>query len=394
MKKWNLVNLLMNDNTTPVFDYGMSITLDDGSSLTLYTSQDFINKVIFKYTSWCVLNPGYFDSENKEWVDLVTDRDSAVAMFHGMYDLWRKDKKDGFKKLWEAFRGDYNPLWNVDAVIGEIHETNGSNTGTQEDAHTGHDRTNTEDNGSITKSGSENDAYTGIRDLSKSGAVETEYSGSKVDTRTGNEVNAKTGNTETEYSGTHTNTRTGSETDAASGTDRSTLAVATFDDPNNWHNKQEDGTLYGKTDTKTYNSVTDTESFGSRKDTEKYNNIQDTKTYNNVQDTESFNNRKDTETFKNYKETESFTNRQDTHTYNNVKDTRDLDGFSDTVYDSKNTRTDNLAHYEKNLDMIIRQGNIGVTTSAQLISGQKNLTDLDALIDYMIADFIHNNCIL
>ena len=61
----------------------------------------------------------------------------------------------------------------------------------------------------------------------------------------------------------------------------------------------------------------------------------------------------------------------DTHTYNNVKDERDINTSHDTRYGRTDTNTKNLT--DKHVDMVIRQGNIGVTMSQQLWESEAKL---------------------
>ena len=79
----------------------------------------------------------------------------------------------------------------------------------------------------------------------------------------------------------------------------------------------------------------------------------------------------DVANFKNSDQDSIAHGKTDTHTYNNVKDQRDYDGFKNTNYDSSLTRENDLE--DDHVDMRIRQGNIGVTRSDQL---------LDAANDY------------
>ena len=69
----------------------------------------------------------------------------------------------------------------------------------------------------------------------------------------------------------------------------------------------------------------------------------------------------------------------DTHNYNNVKDTRDLDGKNETSYNSDLTNTKNLT--DEHVDLKIRQGNIGVTKSTDLIRDNQAMYQ-DELMDF------------
>lgn len=118
-----------------------------------------------------------------------------------------------------------------------------------------------------------------------------------------------------------------------------------------------------------------------------------------------FNTTFDSSTFRDTQKTEaSFENRIDTHTYNEVKDTFEVDSENPTTetrnlanggstqYNSQTQKTLNLK--DEDLDMKIRQGNIGITSTQSLIRQQIDLTDLDDIITYAIHDFVHRNLII
>ena len=210
---------------------------------------------------------------------------------------WRSRNRI-YNRMFDAYMADYNPLWNVDGVVGEIRES--THTGTDTDTHSGKDTTLTEDNGTIKKSGSEVDTI----------------AGSKTNIRSGNEVTASSG----------TDTVAGSKT--------------TYDS-NTLYPTDQAETDYGRSDTHTYNNVTDTESYA---------------------------------------------NRSDTHQYNNVTDTHDLDGKNETTYASQLKKTLNLK--DKDIALTIRQGNIGVTKSSELLQDTLDLyaTDLMDFVKYVMND--------
>lgn len=69
----------------------------------------------------------------------------------------------------------------------------------------------------------------------------------------------------------------------------------------------------------------------------------------------------------------------DTHTYNQVRDTHDLDGKNETTYNSSMEETRNLT--DNHIDLKVRQGNIGVTKSSELLRDTLELYN-DELIDF------------
>lgn len=111
--------------------------------------------------------------------------------------------------------------------------------------------------------------------------------------------------------------KSGNETMQSSGDDINTKLVATFDSKDNFVNSEKDIVTNGKLDTHTYNNMTDARDISSSHDT----------TYG----------------------------RTDTNT-KNLTDTQE--------YNSTDQDTKNLT--DKHVDMVIRQGNIGVTSSQSL----------------------------
>ena len=69
----------------------------------------------------------------------------------------------------------------------------------------------------------------------------------------------------------------------------------------------------------------------------------------------------------------------DTHTYNQVRDTHDLHNLDITTYNSQNDETKNLT--DNHVDLKVRQGNIGVTKSTDLIKDNQAMYQ-DELMDF------------
>lgn len=317
-KKWQIANLLFNDNTN--FDYSLTYENEAGDTITLYDSDTFWDKVVYKYTSWCITSPSFYDTETNSIIYTADNINKAIMMLHKLYNIWRSEKLPGFIKLYEAMRTNYNPIWNVDGVTGIISED--THTGTSTDARTGNDTTTASGTDTTTASGTDSTQHTGTITNGKNVTLDQ-------------------------------NIRSGSVTNAASGTDTTTNQVSTFDDVTNWKNKDKSAVGYGKSETETYNNLTDAHTYSDL----------DTQTNNNT----------------------------DATTYGKADAT--VYGRSDrTDYNSSNTETRNLS--DKHVEMNIRQGNIGVTKTQELLESQIDLTNRDELIDYMIADFIHNNCII
>ena len=142
--------------------------------------------------------------------------------------------------------------------------------------------------------------------------------------QTGTDTRAATGTDSTDILTSDDLIKSGNETMQAGGTDTNIKQVATFDSEDNFVNSEKDTITNGKLDTHTYNNVTDARDISTSHDT----------TYG----------------------------RTDTNT-KNLTDTQE--------YNSTDQDTRNLT--DKHVDMIIRQGNIGVTMSQQLWEAEAKL---------------------
>lgn len=302
MKKWNINALMLNDDST--FDYDFKVNYE-GQEVTLFDKTTLREKWLYKYTSFCLSTPSFYDPGSESYIDTCPDINSAITMLHSLYTQWKADRGHSFAKTYAALLAEYNPLWNVDGVEGLIFKD--SHTGTDTNAKSGKD--------TVQASGSDTDTLSGSdtfdKDITKD---ET--------TRSGNETMAKTGN------------------------DTDTRQVATFDSAGVLNPESSNRTDYASTDTHTYNSVKDTRTLDA----------------------------------------------QDKTTYGKI-DTLAYGRKDETTFGQTNTETRNLT--DEHIELKVRQGNIGVTKSTDLIESEILLRDkLDHLIDYFIADFIRAYCIL
>ena len=142
--------------------------------------------------------------------------------------------------------------------------------------------------------------------------------------QTGTDTRAASGTDSTDIVTSDDLTKSGNETMQAGGTDTNIKQVATFDSEDNFVNSEKDTITNGKLDTHTYNNVKDERDISSSHDT-RYG-------------------------------------RTDTNT-KNLTDTQE--------YNSTDQDTRNLT--DKHVDMVIRQGNIGVTMSQQLWEAEANI---------------------
>lgn len=202
--------------------------------------------------------------------------------------------------------------------------------------------------------------YNPISNYDKHSTITTEYTGTETNT------NTPTGSEKTtiEYEGTETNTNT------PSGTETSTFTKAGSETVDMVKGAHLDTDESSKT---TYDSA-------SYLNIDK--NTHDTPTYTDS-DTTSFENRTDTTEL-------TFTDREttDIRSFTDRKDTTEL-----TFTDRETTDTKSFTDRK---DTVTEEtyGNIGTTTSQQMIESQFPLQAKDKLMDMIVSQFIHENCII
>lgn len=204
-----------------------------------------------------------------------------------------------------------------------------------------HEITTLSKTGTIDRDGTNSDVGSGSDSTTRSGSEELAKTGSEEMAKTGSETSTRNGEDELSYSGSKTTTKD----------DTTTREVSAFNsgtyDPDN----QE--TLDGE----------EVESFTNRRDT---------RTYTDLEDEYSFNNRKDTTTF---------SNRKDTTTYNNITDQTTYGGT--TTHNIDESQTFNTT--DSTTSTI--SGNIGVTTSQQMLEQEFEVIKKLDLIDYIATDW-------
>lgn len=329
MKKYSMMAIL---NRMPNFDFTIQAKEPDDDTMTIIcTSNQFITKLRQKYWSFQFLTGDYNDPDYGN-VELATDINDAVTMFEEAFNVWRDDRKIGFLKLLNALRSKYDPIWNVDGT--EI-ETIIRDLDTTRDT----DKTNK-----------------GTQTTADTGTQTTADTGTQTTNETGTDQNAHTGTITTANTGTQANAKTGTEKTVS---DDSTVTQTSPYDDNLFYNKEKVDT--DNDDTTTYNT-TDTR-------TDNLNELQT----NALTDLETKN-----------------------------LQTQRTDNLSSQRTDNlQSQRTDNLT---ENVDEAIaedetirrtltKQGNIGVTKTQDLLLSQFEITEFDALIDYIVNLFVHENLV-
>lgn len=245
-----------------------------------------------------------------------------------------------FDNLYRTTIQDYNPIDNYDRTEETDVVLAGNNTNT-----TISESTNV-------KTGSETDNTTGAITNVKTGSETDNTTGSIANTKSGNTELAKTGTMleETMDSGTETHTQNiNTETTAQSRAFNSGLI----------------DTAKSKTATPTAN--TDILSFDNRKNLKStgYSGYKETETYNGVSDISTYDNLNHATTYNDVTDTSTYNNLKRETTFNNVTDTNNQTSTAEGTV-SNSTKTTSKIH-----------GNIGVTTTAQMLEGERELSEFD-----------------
>ena len=170
--------------------------------------------------------------------------------------------------------------------------------------------------------------------------------------KTGNDELKKTGTETGAKTGTDTNVKSGNETHAGSGSDTDTTQYLSKMGKNGYREVEQLGDEF----------------------TEKQNTPNDSVTwYDTEKETTRFNNRKEKESFTNYADEHTgkdIVTKQrgttETDTYNNVTDELTHNTTDTTTFNTSDKTIYNTD--DKFVEMVIRQGNIGVTRSDELIT--------------------------
>ena len=295
---------------------------------SLRPSDSALGSAIASSDWWTFLKPIWDDILWMYYADRVVfynqrfpddDDDECVENLLRVWTTYLKSKAHNFERIYDVLWQEYNPLWNVDGVTGTISKD--THTGTDQRRKTGDDTLKMTGTDTHTLSGEDSTTLSGTDGVEMGGTDSVDLSITKDDT-----------------------TRSGNETLAASGNDVNTKQVTTFDSQDNFLNAEKNTITNGKTDTHTYNNVKDAHELESGTDTT-YGKTIDT-TYGKVSTAE----------------------------YGKV-DTNNRNMQDKTEYNSTDTNTLNLQ--DDHLDLVIRQGNIGVTMSQQLLQAELEARQYD-----------------
>ena len=275
-------------------------------------------------------------AETQELEILYPDPES---MKHAIL-YWSKKELDVWTKLYETTKYEYDPIYNYDRTEEESVTTSGTNQASGQDSRTG----SGSDSSTTQNSGSDSTAHGHV--ITNSGTDSTTHSGTDT----------------TLHTGTDTTLRTGTDNVTHSGTGNIMHSVQAYDDQ----------VLQSQS--------ADAETRNFSDNTTK--NLSDAET-RNLSDAETLN--LTDETTHGLKETHSGT---DSVTYGGKTTNTGTRSDSDSVtYGRKDTRNEKITR------SVRAYGNIGVTTTMQMISEQRNIVKF-CLSDIIISDFIRRFCIL
>lgn len=197
--------------------------------------------------------------------------------------------------------------------------------------------------------------------LTMAGGETTTYNGGETKTYTGGETKTYSGGETTTYSGGQSTVKSGGHTEARQ--QHATEHQVSADNTGAYFPSEKTIEDPDSTST-TYNSETDTQTFNARSDSQQYNNRSDSQQYNNRSDSQQYN------------------NRSDSMQYNNRSDSK-TGTSSDTEEGTSETEHEGRIH-----------GNIGVTTSQQMIKSERDDVAYYNFIDDVARLYGEKLCIL
>lgn len=330
--------------------------------MALSNNARYVNSYMYKNYGRRNLLTYYFDFID-HWDGTDGEIDWILNQVKSDIDLCVDSNVYKWSNLLKSCMLEFNPLWNVDGVEGTIRELKHSGTDTTAKSgkdtieKTGTETTDIDGTETTTKDGKDTLTDSGTDTLEYKGSQDLSYIGSERDTHNGSESLA--------YNGSEVDTKGGSVQHLQS---RTTTESNTFYDT--------------EKNVDTYNSQTDTKSFNNRSDTKSFTNRYDEKSFTNRKDTTSFTNREDERTLDLTHEQSYDSSVELAHDTTNQTT---FDTSNETTYASQLLKTLNLNDEE--LQMVIRQGNIGVTTTTKLLTEFREYININ-VVDIIAKDII------
>lgn len=220
---------------------------------------------------------------------------------------------------------------------------------------------------------------TGASTLARTGTESTDSDFVDTTTKSGNEVIASSGSDSLKKTGTDTETVDSDVSETKNGTNNTTTSNST----NSTNSGSEDDSIYGFNSTsaspsdKSVTSSNGTETSNGTDNT----TVSETKGTDIDTTTTNTHNTTDTQTY----------GKSDTHTYNDVKDERSNNASSVLTLDT--TDTGSTSGHSESVDSMHREGNLGVTTSQQMLESEFELRIKYRFFDVVFGDIDKTLCL-
>lgn len=321
----------------------------------------------------------YGDRHLNSWGQMMMrEHDQSVADQQGFVDgcslLWSLHQEE-WKKLWNSYIAEYNPIWNVDGTETTVE------TRDLEDNHTGTDVLGQSGTIKLGRTGNNSDEHSGYDNL--------EHEGYNSDTTTGAYSDSRSGYDKVEHDGTDTFAKAGSETNTHNGNIKDT-GTETVEKSIYGFNSSQDSPADKEVRTpdlmRKFDNETNELSYTNREDTETVD-LDDTTNYNSS-------------TTRQYDSNNPLTERHDLNSndkqnYNSTT-THNFASTDTQTFDKTDTQTKKLTDTQDGTITTehTRSGNIGVTMTQQMLQADKDywLSATSLFFENVIKDIVNDLC--
>lgn len=281
----------------------------------------------------------------------------APLVAKNIIGIWSKKEVPYWDRVYKASLLEYNPIENY-----RRNETETIEDGRTEQ-HSGTDKNTAGGSDALSRTGSDTNTESGTETFKKTGTDTDTESGTEALQKTGTDANAATGS--------NTTTGTSSSTDTHSGSDTVLNKITGFDS-NTLVSHDESDTTYGHVIRNSANG-SNTESFG-RTDTVTHNTT-DTTTFGKIDTLQH--------------------NTTDTTTFGKV-DTLQHNSTDTTTYGKTDTflHGEKIEHEGSSERSVEAYGNIGVTTSQEMLTQEMEIAKMIQVVPIIIESFKNRFCLM
>lgn len=350
----------------------------DSSNNVLFSNKQFIINALRKYRNWLYVNTEY----NTELTD-IQNLNTAIALFKDDFINWHSENVYNFTKAFNALKTDYNPLENYDRQetggwTDNLHK--GTKTSTNVDSDTAmHKGTRTATNVDNTL-----EMHKGTKQSTNVDSDVAMHKGSIQETNANMSVAHHKGSKET-TSFKNTQTQKSPNYDNSLVTNAQTEDVRNASD-NIVKVEDLDSTHYDKdvTEGTATNNYTRTKDIDSNTYDHNKTTANATNNYTKIEDIDSNHFDKNVTSASaqsNYTDIKDI----DANTYDHNKTTANANSNYTIIEDIDSTHFDKNVHEFNNYRI---RGNIGVTTSQQMLESELNIRQRNLIAEF-IADFFN-----